>query len=515
MTIVTSNSLTLSNVNDGTITHTAYAYSADGTDGFTTVYPNLNLLKNTKLQSYISTGTSTNNSPNLYILDDVVANIINKKLTISYDYEITNVTGTWSGYIRPTYRLGGVNKPVSNNNSKGSDKQTVTLSTMSQTSYVIITNGLPSGAIVTIKNLKVEFGSNTTLWMPSSSEVTTTDWPSFIGQYTDFTQADSTNPSDYTWSLIRGNDGKDGATGPNGAPGKIVSDTEPSTKFVGLTWKYSGITAIDASDGTNIQPNTEYYWNGKNWVINLINAKNIITETLTALGDVTAGSFTLKNGDTGMSVKDGTVKSWGVSKKPDPSVPGGYSNTSVGATLDSGNLIFYSADYNTVSNDGEVIDPAKKAVLLSMDNHNTQSNAVTLVLESARPNFQFLIVGKTVLQGDVTVYGEIRQTSKTASVTIGAGLTLSLERRGEMVIAILIGTINSSLVSGQQFTVGKIPLGYRPNKTVNIPAHMSSSYNGAHIDAGIDGVCTWFGPATSSGYPRGTQTWFTDDASPA
>ena len=47
MTIVASNSLTISNVNDGTITHVAYAYSADGTDGFTTVYPILNLLDGT------------------------------------------------------------------------------------------------------------------------------------------------------------------------------------------------------------------------------------------------------------------------------------------------------------------------------------------------------------------------------------------------------------------------------------------------------------------------------------
>ncbi|WP_414467235.1 hypothetical protein, partial [Lactococcus cremoris] len=48
MKIVASNSLTLSNVNDGTITHTAYSYSADGTDKFSTVYPNLNLLDGTK-----------------------------------------------------------------------------------------------------------------------------------------------------------------------------------------------------------------------------------------------------------------------------------------------------------------------------------------------------------------------------------------------------------------------------------------------------------------------------------
>ena len=57
MTIIASNSLTLSNVNDGTITHTAYAYSADGTDGFATVYPNLNLLKNTRTLTATSTSS--------------------------------------------------------------------------------------------------------------------------------------------------------------------------------------------------------------------------------------------------------------------------------------------------------------------------------------------------------------------------------------------------------------------------------------------------------------------------
>ena len=58
--------------------------------------------------------------------------------------------------------------------------------------------------------IKLELDSTATPYMQSASEVTTADWPSYIGQYTDFTQSDSTNPSAYTWSLIRGNDGKDG-----------------------------------------------------------------------------------------------------------------------------------------------------------------------------------------------------------------------------------------------------------------------------------------------------------------
>ena len=43
--------------------------------------------------------------------------------------------------------------------------------------------------------------------MPSASEVTTADYPKYIGQYTNYMEVDSPNPQDYTWSLIRGDDG--------------------------------------------------------------------------------------------------------------------------------------------------------------------------------------------------------------------------------------------------------------------------------------------------------------------
>lgn len=41
----------------------------------------------------------------------------------------------------------------------------------------------------------------------------------YIGFYTDFNQTDSTNPSDYRWTLIKGADGQDGADGLPGKPG--------------------------------------------------------------------------------------------------------------------------------------------------------------------------------------------------------------------------------------------------------------------------------------------------------
>ena len=384
MTIVASNSLTVSNVNDGTITHTAYANSADGTDGFTTVYPNLNLLKNTKLQSYTSTGTATYNSTDRYPLDGVVADMLNKPLTITYNYEITNSSGTWSGTIRPTYGLGGTNQSVSNTNLSGTHKETITLAGVGYNSYGFQISGLPAGTKVTITNLKVEFRSTATPYMPSASEVTTADWPKYRGEYSDFTSTASTDPAKYApWAVFKGSPGDNGRgivsseqkyqltqtstkpvdpwdnsvwqttqptttatnkylwsitrttfnlapltqdiveqkavygnTGADGNPGKFVSDTEPSTRFKGLTWKYSGTTDLTASDGTVILSGTEYYWSGTNWILNEINAHNINGNNLTItdgefLSTTTNGPVTtsteIKDNHIAISKTDGTV----------------------------------------------------------------------------------------------------------------------------------------------------------------------------------------------------------------
>lgn len=123
------------------------------------------------------------------------------------------------------------------------------------------------------------------------------------------------------------------------------------------------------------------------------------------------------------------------------------------------------------------------------------------------------ISGKKSFSDEVSVK-YLKFPTSTTSVTLGAGISISLERRGEMVIGIITGTINSSLTSKQQFGVGAVPYGFRPNKTVNIPVHMTSSWNESHIDIGTDGKGTWWGASTNSGYPRGTQMWFTDDALP-
>lgn len=67
----------------------------------------------------------------------------------------------------------------------------------------------------------------------------------YIGFYSDFSSGDSTNPSDYNWSLIKGADGSDGK---EGIPGKPGADGKTS---------YFHIAYADSSDGrTNFSLDT-------------------------------------------------------------------------------------------------------------------------------------------------------------------------------------------------------------------------------------------------------------------
>ena len=391
MTIVASNSITVSNVNDGTITHTAYANSADGTNGFTTVYPNLNLLAGTKdfsgsswvnLTLWQSDGTykgltvksTQSNAQGLF-----------QRLTISEDGDyVFSVYVSATNGLKPILIIGknGVALPSSQISSSPSDMTRISYLAKGLKKGDVMTGRIEKGADdnskVSVAGHKWEKSSTATPWMSSSSEVTTADWPSYmgqysdftstsstdptkyapwtvfkgndgatgpqgpqglkgdpgatgipgqagadgkttylhiayatnstgtagfdvsnatgktyIGQYTDFTSADSTDPSKYIWSLIKGDkgdkgdQGDQGPAGSNGDPGKIVSDTEPTTRFEGLTWKYSGTSDLTASDGTVILSGTEYYWSGTNWILSEINAHNINGNNLT----ITDGEF--------------------------------------------------------------------------------------------------------------------------------------------------------------------------------------------------------------------------------
>ena len=77
----------------------------------------------------------------------------------------------------------------------------------------------------------------------------------YIGQYTDFTEADSTTPSKYSWTLIKGADGKDGQDGQNG-----VGITSITNKYAVSASKDTAPTSWYDSPQTMTSTN-KYLWN--------------------------------------------------------------------------------------------------------------------------------------------------------------------------------------------------------------------------------------------------------------
>ena len=287
--------------------HTAWSYSADGKEGFTTVYPNLNLLDGTRdfKPRGAGNGTENQNAGEIYFTQNkTVADLFKAGdyITISYDIEFLNTelysssedvnitiqmyggSYTWISRINAK-NVGG--KFYTNDSFKSSDyvetpthkvkvSRTIQLTqdfinaNANVNSIELVYNFIPVGANVRPTNLKIEpakdLNSTATPHMPSSSEVTTADWPKYIGQYTDFTQADSTNPSAYTWSLIRGNDGKDGKDGHDGRAGKDGVGIKATVITYAIST--SGTTA-PTTGWTSSVPSLvkgQYLWTKSDWI---------------------------------------------------------------------------------------------------------------------------------------------------------------------------------------------------------------------------------------------------------
>ena len=276
---VASEEVTFVNVSDGkqgpkgddgktTYFHTAWSYSADGTDRFSTVYPNLNLLVNSSAKTKDGFfkdfdkvengyGEVTLTGTNTWVVRNMWDGFSIKprdykpgdKYTMSMDVMFTSwnlPAGTHLDefWIGQRYTHGGglyswkricfielPKDPSKMLNQWIKITQTSTIPPYEDpainTEAIFMTKftGPSEGSFtIRIRNPKQEQGETATPYMPSASEATTADYPSFIGHYTDFTQVDSPNPRDYTWSLIRGNDGKDGA---NGGENLIVNSAFP------------------------------------------------------------------------------------------------------------------------------------------------------------------------------------------------------------------------------------------------------------------------------------------------
>ena len=197
--------------NDGVINTIAYANSADGTDDFTTVYPNLNLIDGTKdfsgdwwyREGWENDGTykglTVKKKTGLW--NGICKTFIAPKDGTYTFSSYVKSSGSSANIIRFVHLNGSdpisLRKNFSNNFDWTRDSFTVTLKAKDAIFVRYEISGSGTDSILWTAGHKWEEGSTATPWMPSASEVTTNDYPKYVG----FSNSIKPNKksSDYKW----------------------------------------------------------------------------------------------------------------------------------------------------------------------------------------------------------------------------------------------------------------------------------------------------------------------------
>ena len=263
---------------DGVINTIAYANSADGTDDFTTVYPNLNLIDGTKdfsgNWSWVDNWTTDGTYKGLTVKKKTTQwGGIHKTFTAPKDG-----TYTFSAYVKSSGNNANIHRVIqkngidywddrfyksfANNFDWLRDSFTVTLKAKENMSARYEISGSGTDSILWTAGHKWEQGSTATPWMPSASEVTTADYPKYVG----FSNSIKPNKksSDYKW-LPMGLVSIDRATGSlkpavigidcaEAHPvGSVVTNTSSSSSGYSTgKWENIGSAVIGST--------TIYYW---------------------------------------------------------------------------------------------------------------------------------------------------------------------------------------------------------------------------------------------------------------
>ena len=203
--------VTVSNVADGkpSYMHTAYAWSADGKDRFTTTYPGENLFSLKVLNSITPESWVGSVSAYLYkfVLKPNTQYILSSNVpssttdtTVYLNGTSTTVNGVWAG-----------KSVIQTTNSSGE----IFLAIVTKRPY---TEHVLSGEYW----LKFEEGATSTIYTPSPQDDFENAYPKWEGSYSDNLETASDNPDDYApWTPIRGEDGIAGKDGVGIASTKV------------------------------------------------------------------------------------------------------------------------------------------------------------------------------------------------------------------------------------------------------------------------------------------------------
>lgn len=267
----------------------AYSWSTDGADRFTIPYPNENLMINThpltstsrpSVQGITAVATETitayngilrqekkvTSTPEFYyrFMNTAEGNLAladlkpGKTYTLSLDLRANLVSG---GYLlwRAQYKKATgnwINIPGWGNKIEGISGEfkrfekvvdipsdAVTLY-FSYQAYNALSQAPETGTVVEFQKAKFEENGYATIYTPAPSDDFINAYPSYVGTYTTFDDAQSTNPADYTWQRFMGNQGKDGEDGISIVGVEVqyaqtTTSTEPTSG-----WSYTRPTPI-------------------------------------------------------------------------------------------------------------------------------------------------------------------------------------------------------------------------------------------------------------------------------
>ena len=202
--------------------HTAYSWSADGTDRFTDKYPNENLWVITDAIS----GYVDSNSGNIMSSQASCHKSINT---------LVNVSNSEAKYL--IMQRWNPNKIVNTTNSNrivflDKDNKVLRVDNLpyltTDGTYIYREYKIPDstvnirlgailgptqGSLDTSILIKFELSSEPTIYTPSPQDDFNNAWPTYSGTYSSHDKVQSQNPKDYTWARIRGADGLDGKDG--------------------------------------------------------------------------------------------------------------------------------------------------------------------------------------------------------------------------------------------------------------------------------------------------------------
>ena len=257
---------------DGAINTIAYANSADGTDGFTTIYPNLNLLDGTRDFSGTWEGSSTSDGfyNNLIVKSQSSSGtgifkryIVKKDGDYTFSAWVSASAGQIPGLIVGKNRVEQANIALKNT---AFDWVRVTYTLKNVKSGDEITGRIDKSSAVagkvSVAGHKWEYGSTATPWMTSATEVTINDYPKYVG-FSNIIKPNKTS-SDYKW-LPMGLVSIDSATGSLKPAvigidyaqahlvGSVVTNSSNSSSgYTTGTWQNIGSAVIGST--------TIYYW---------------------------------------------------------------------------------------------------------------------------------------------------------------------------------------------------------------------------------------------------------------